>query len=65
MEAPAEPQDAATPPADVPEPEAAALPPAPEPTAEDLDTDGVMMVKPSNMSSESVERVIRLAQLLR
>jgi len=63
VEAPAEPQDAATPPADVPEPEAAALPPAP--TSEDLDTDGVMMVKPSNMSSESVERVIRLAQLLR
>ena len=61
--APAEPQDAATPPADVPEPQAAALPPAP--TSEDLDTDGVMMTKPSNMSSESVERVIRLAQLLR
>ena len=37
----------------------------PEPTSEDLDTDGVMMTKPSNMSSESVERVLRLAQLLR
>jgi hypothetical protein len=37
----------------------------PAPTSEDLDTDGVMMTKPSNMSSESVERVIRLAQLLR
>jgi len=37
----------------------------PEPTSEDLDTDGVMMTKQSNMSSESVERVIRLAQLLR
>jgi hypothetical protein len=36
-----------------------------EPTKEDLDTDGVMMNKQSNMSSESVERVLRLAQLLR
>ena len=55
--APAEPQDAATPPP----------PPAPEEPvqAENLDVDGVMMTKPSNMSSESVERVIRLAQLLR
>jgi hypothetical protein len=61
--APADPDAAATPPADVPEPEAAALPPAP--TSEDLDVDGVMMTKQSNMSSESVERVIRLAQLLR
>jgi hypothetical protein len=61
VEAPAEPQDAATPPEDVPDPAA----PPPEPTSEDLDTDGVMMAKPSNMSSESVERVIRLAQLLR
>jgi len=52
---PAEPQDSETP------------PPAPdEPVqAENLDVDGVMMTKPSNMSSESVERVIRLAQLLR
>jgi hypothetical protein len=64
--APADPDAAATPPTDVPDPDAAALPPSPpEPTSEDLDTDGVMMVKPSNMSSESVERVIRLAQLLR
>lgn len=37
----------------------------PEPTSEDLDTDGVMMTRPSNMSSESVERVLKLAQLLR
>ena len=59
VETPAEPQDAATPPEDVPDPA------APEPTAEDLDPDGVMMTKQSNMSSESVERVIRLAQLLR
>ena len=61
VEAPAEPQDAATPPEDVPDPAA----PTPEPTSEDLDVDGVMMTKQSNMSSESVERVIRLAQLLR
>jgi hypothetical protein len=27
-----------------------------QPTSEDLDTDGVMMTRPSNMSSESVER---------
>ena len=32
---------------------------------EDLDTDGVMMTKPSNMSSESVERILKLAQLLK
>jgi hypothetical protein len=37
----------------------------PEPKKEDLDTDGVMMTQNSNMSSESVERVLRLAQLLR
>jgi len=61
VEAPADPQDAATPPTDVPDPAA----PPPEPTSEDLDVDGVMMTKQSNMSSESVERVIRLAQLLR
>jgi hypothetical protein len=30
---------------------------------EDLDTDGVMMTKPSNMSSESVDPLIRLRQL--
>jgi hypothetical protein len=64
--APADPDAAATPPTDVPDPDAAALPPSPpEPTSEDLDVDGVMMTKQSNMSSESVERVIRLAQLLR
>ena len=62
VESPAEPQDAATPPEDESDP---AAPPPPEPTSEDLDTDGVMMTKQSNMSSESVERVIRLAQLLR
>ena len=72
---PDDPAAADTPPTDVPDPaalppapdadEPAALPPAPEPTAEDLDVDGVMMTKQSNMSSESVERVIRLAQLLR
>jgi hypothetical protein len=28
---------------------------------EDLDTDGVMMTKPSNMSSESIEQLKRLA----
>ena len=39
--------------------------PPQEPTREDLDTDGVMMTRQSNMSSESVERVLRLAQLLR
>jgi hypothetical protein len=52
----------ALPPADP----AAAQTPPPEPVqAEDIDTDGVMMEKPSNMSSESVERILRLAQLLR
>jgi hypothetical protein len=51
------------PPAD---PAAAATPPAEEPMqAENLDVDGVMMTKPSNMSSESVERILRLAQLLK
>jgi hypothetical protein len=45
---------------------AAATPPAEEPVqAENLDVDGVMMTKPSNMSSESVERILRLAQLLK
>jgi hypothetical protein len=59
---------AAASPTDVPnlDPDAAPQPqPQPQPTAEDLDVDGVMMTKQSNMSSESVERVIRLAQLLR
>jgi len=36
-----------------------------EPTDEALDTDGVMMTRQSNMSSESVEHVLKLAQLLR
>ena len=51
---------------EVPAPAAAATPPAEEPIqAENLDVDGVMMTKPSNMSSESVERTLRLAQLLK
>ena len=46
------------------DPAAAQTPPAEEPVqAENLDVDGVMMTKPSNMSSESVERILRLAQL--
>jgi hypothetical protein len=63
--------DIAMPAAEVPEPAdpaAAATPPddTEEPVqAENLDVDGVMMTKPSNMSSESVERILRLAQLLR
>jgi len=45
---------------------AAAQTPPPEPVqSENLDTDGVMMTKPSNMSSESVERILRLAQLIK
>jgi len=48
------------------DPAAAQTPPTEEPVqAENLDTDGVMMTKPSNMSSESVERILRLAQLLK
>jgi hypothetical protein len=48
------------------DPAAAATPPTEEPVqAENLDVDGVMMTKPSNMSSESVERILRLAQLLK
>jgi hypothetical protein len=48
------------------DPAAAATPPTEEPVqAENLDTDGVMMTKPSNMSSESVERILKLAQLLK
>jgi hypothetical protein len=47
------------------DPAAAATPPADEPIqAENLDTDGVMMTKPSNMSSESVERILKLAKLI-
>ena len=47
------------------EPAAAQTPPEEPVQAENLDVDGVMMTKPSNMSSESVERILRLAQLLR
>ena len=48
------------------DPAAAQTPPVEEPVqAENLDVDGVMMTKPSNMSSESVERILRLAQLLK
>ena len=48
------------------DPAAAQTPPTEEPVqAENLDVDGVMMTKPSNMSSESVERILRLAQLLK
>jgi hypothetical protein len=55
--------DAVPPPAD---PTAADIPPADEPVqSENLDVDGVMMTKPSNMSSESVDRIIKLSQLLR
>ena len=61
--------DIGMPAAEVPEPAdpaAATTPPVEEPVqAENLDVDGVMMTKPSNMSSESVERILRLAQLLR
>jgi hypothetical protein len=32
---------------------------------EDLDTDGVMMTKPSNMSSESADPVLRLKQMIK
>jgi hypothetical protein len=57
------PPAAVAPPAD---PAASQTPPVEEPVqAENLDTDGVMMTKPSNMSSESVERILRLAQLLK
>jgi hypothetical protein len=48
------------------DPAAAATPPAEEPMqAEDIDVEGVMRTVPSNMSSESVERILRLAQLLK
>ena len=47
------------------EPAAAQTPPEEPVQAENLDVDGVMMTKPSNMSSESVERILRLAQLLK
>jgi hypothetical protein len=35
-----------------------------EPTQEDIDTDGVMMTKPSNMSSESKDPVLRFKRLV-
>jgi hypothetical protein len=47
------------------DPAAAQTPPEEPVQSENLDTDGVMMTKPSNMSSESVERILRLAQLLK
>lgn len=46
------------------EPIADETPPEDE-VEENLDVDGVMMTKPSNMSSESVERILKLAQLLK
>jgi hypothetical protein len=60
--------DIGMPAAEVPEPvdPAAAQTPPEEPVqSENLDVDGVMMTKPSNMSSESVERILRLAQLIK
>ena len=57
VDPPADPAAAETPPDDVE--------PQEEPTSENLDVDGVMMTKQSNMSSESVERILKLAQLLR
>ena len=53
---------------EVPEPAdpgAAQTPPEEPVQSENLDVDGVMMTRPSNMSSESVERILRLAQLLK
>jgi hypothetical protein len=35
----------------------------PEPAAEDLDTDGVMMTRPSTMSNESIERLKYLSNV--
>jgi hypothetical protein len=47
------------------DPAAAAVPPEEEPVqSENLDTDGVMMTRSSNMSSESVDPLIRLRRLL-
>jgi hypothetical protein len=60
--------DIAMPAAEVPEPAepAAGQTPPEEPVqSENLDVDGVMMTKPSNMSSESVERILQLAQLIK
>jgi hypothetical protein len=49
------------------DPTAAATPPQDRESvqSENLDTDGVMMTRPSNMSSESVERVLSLAHYLK
>ena len=48
------------------DPAAAATPPAEEPVqAENIDVEGFMRTVPSNMSNESVERILRLAQLLK
>jgi hypothetical protein len=47
------------------DPAAATTPPEDPVQAENLDVDGVMMTKPSNMSSESVERILKLAQLIK
>jgi hypothetical protein len=60
--------DIGMPAAEVPEPAdpaAAQTPPLEPVQSENLDVDGVMMTKPSNMSSESVERILRLAQLIK
>jgi hypothetical protein len=60
--------DIGMPAAEVPEPAdptAAQTPPEEPVQSENLDVDGVMMTKPSNMSSESVERILRLAQLIK
>jgi hypothetical protein len=46
------------------DPAAAAAPPQEEPVqSENLDTDGVMMTRPSNMSSESIERLKYLSRI--
>ena len=47
------------------EPAADKTPPEEPVQSENLDVDGVMMTRPSNMSSESVERILRLAQLIK
>ena len=61
--------DIGMPAAEVPnpaDPAAAQAPPPEEPVqAEGIDVDGFMRTVPSNMSNESVERILRLAQLLR
>ena len=40
-----------------------AMPKSSTPTSEELDTDGVMMTRPSNMSSESIERLKYLSRI--